>query len=68
MTLLEMKGCVLHLLLPRRLQLASSCRTNGRTFEVAPTTGSTVFDIRAGIVADQAALKVVPAYITSVCH
>ena len=67
----------------RRLRIAGSCRANsgnvsgtasttslgdGGTIELAPAAGRTVFDIRAGIIADQAALKAAQAYIRGVCH
>jgi hypothetical protein len=47
----------LHLLLARRLQFARNCCANGRAFEVAPTAGSTVFDIRAVIIANKQPLR-----------
>jgi prophage endopeptidase len=37
------------------------------TVELSAASGSTVFDIRAGIIADQAALKALQRYITQVC-
>ncbi|MGY2183264.1 lysis system i-spanin subunit Rz [Pseudomonas agarici] len=37
------------------------------TVELAPDAGQAVFDIRAGIVSDQAALKALQAYVTNVC-
>ena len=64
----------------RRLRIAGRCRTdsgdvsnaastpglgNAGSVELTPASGRTVFDIRAGIVADQAALKVLQAYIRS---
>jgi prophage endopeptidase len=67
----------------RRLRIAGSCRAdsghlssststtglgNAGTVELAPTTGRTVFDIRAGIIADQAALRTAQAYIRDVCR
>ena len=67
----------------RRLRIAGSCRANsgdvpgsasatsldnGATFELAPAAGRTVFDIRAGIIADQAALKALQAYVREVCR
>jgi prophage endopeptidase len=38
------------------------------TVELSAASGSTIFDIRAGVVADQAALKALQAYVTNVCH
>jgi prophage endopeptidase len=38
------------------------------TVELAPTAGQSVFDIRAGIIADQAALRAAQAYIRDVCR
>ncbi|UHC82249.1 lysis protein [Pseudomonas sp. NIBR-H-19] len=67
----------------RRLRIAANCRAgggdvsgtasttslgNGGTIELAPAAGRTVFDIRAGIIADQAALKALQAYVMSVCR
>ena len=67
----------------RRLRIAGSCRTssgdvpgpasstslgNAGTVELSAASGSTVFDIRAGIIADQAALKILQAYVTNVCR
>ena len=67
----------------RRLRIGGSCRASsgnvpgtarttslgdGGTFELAPTAGRTVFDIRAGIIADQAALKALQAYVMNVCR
>ena len=64
----------------RRLRIAGRCSTdsgdvssaasapslgNAGSVELTPASGRTVFDIRAGIVADQAALKVLQAYIRS---
>jgi prophage endopeptidase len=66
----------------RRLRIAGSCSPcggnvsstastsslgNAGTVELPYTSGSTVFDIRAGIIADQAALKALRQYITRVC-
>lgn len=64
----------------RRLRIAGSYRAgdvpgtastaslgNGGTVELAPAAGRAVFDIRAGIIADQAALKVLQAFINEVC-
>ncbi|SDR97954.1 prophage endopeptidase [Pseudomonas asplenii] len=36
--------------------------------ELAPTAGQTVFDIRARIIADQAALRALQAYVREVCQ
>ena len=59
----------------RRLRIVGSCRAgggdvpgtasttslgNGGTVELAPAAGRAVFDIRAGIIADQAALRALP--------
>lgn len=67
----------------RRLRIAGSCRAdsgnvpsiasstsldNGGTVELAPAAGRTVFDIRAGIIADQAALRALQAYVMKVCR
>lgn len=67
----------------RRLRIAGSCRAggsdvpgaastasldNGGTFELAPAAGRTIFDIRAGIIADQAALKALQSYVMNVCR
>lgn len=67
----------------RRLRIAGGCRAdtghlssststtglgNAGTVELAPTAGRTVFDIRAGIIADQAALRTAQAYIRDVCR
>jgi prophage endopeptidase len=38
------------------------------TVELAPAAGQSVFDIRAGIIADQAALRAAQAYIRDVCR
>ena len=66
----------------RRLRIAGSCRANsgnvpgtasttslgnGGTVELAPAAGRTVFDIRAGIIADQAALKALQSYVREIC-
>lgn len=37
------------------------------TVELAPAAGRNIFDIRAGIIADQAALKVLQDYVQNVC-
>ena len=65
----------------RRLRIAGSCRADSgnvpgtaratglgdaATVELAPAAGRAVFDIRAGIIADQAALKVLQAYVMNV--
>jgi prophage endopeptidase len=67
----------------RRLRIAGSCRAdsgnvpgststasldNAGTVELAPTAGQTVFDIRAGIIADQAALRALQIYVRTVCR
>jgi prophage endopeptidase len=67
----------------RRLRIAGSCRAGGSnvpstastagvgdagTVELASDVGQRVLDIRAGIIADQAALKAAQAYIRDVCH
>lgn len=66
----------------RRLRIAGSCRASGGnvpgttstaglgdagTVELSAASGSTVFDIRAGIIADQAALRVLQSYVMNVC-
>ncbi|WP_054060096.1 lysis system i-spanin subunit Rz [Pseudomonas asplenii] len=38
------------------------------TVELTPTAGRTVFDIRAGIITDQAALRALQAYVREVCR
>ena len=67
----------------RRLRIAGSCSAGGgnvpgttisssvgnaSTFELSPASGSTVLSIRAGIIADQAALKALQAYVMNVCR
>jgi prophage endopeptidase len=67
----------------RRLRIAGSCRADSGnvpgststaslgdagTVELAPTAGQTVFDIRAGIIADQAALRALQIYVRKVCR
>lgn len=67
----------------RRLRIAGSCRASGgdvpgtasasslgdaSTVELSAAAGSTVFDIRAGIIADQAALKALQSYVMNVCR
>ncbi|MDR6163466.1 lysis protein [Pseudomonas fluorescens] len=66
----------------RRLRIAGSCRAGGvglpstagtpsmdnaGTFELTGPAGRTVLDVRAGIIADQSALKALQAYVTDVC-
>ena len=41
---------------------------NGGAIDLDPTAGRTVFDIRAGIFADQAALKALQEYVKEVCR
>lgn len=67
----------------RRLRIAGNCRAgsgdvpgtagtaslgDAGTVELSATAGSTVFDIRAGIIADQAALKALQSYVMNVCR
>ncbi|WP_161793947.1 lysis system i-spanin subunit Rz [Pseudomonas sp. 11/12A] len=67
----------------RRLRIAGSCSANsgnvpvtastsslgnGGAIELDPAAGRTVFDIRTGIIADQAALRVLQAYVMNVCR
>lgn len=67
----------------RRLRIAGNCSAgsgsvpvtastaglgNAGTVELAPTAGQTVFDIRAGIIADQAALRALQRYVQEVCR
>ena len=67
----------------RRLRIAGNCRAgvgdvsgtasttslgDGGTFELASTAGRTIFDIRAGIIADQAALRALQGYVMKVCR
>jgi prophage endopeptidase len=67
----------------RRLRIAGSCPASSSnlsgtagatglgdaaTVELAPDAGQSVFNIRAGIIADQAALKAAQAYIRDVCR
>jgi len=40
---------------------------NASTVELAPVAGRTVFDIRAGIIADQTALRTLQEYVKNVC-
>jgi prophage endopeptidase len=66
----------------RRLHITGSCRASSgdvpsstspaslgdaATVELSSASGSTVFDIRAGIIADQAALKALQSYVRNVC-
>lgn len=66
----------------RRLRIAGSCRAssvyvpsaagaagvdNAGTVELSSVAGSTVLAARAGIIADQAALKALQEYVTHVC-
>jgi prophage endopeptidase len=67
----------------RRLRIAGSCRAdngdvpgttspaglgNAGTVELTSIAGRTVFDIRAEIIADQAALRAAQTYIRDVCQ
>lgn len=67
----------------RRLRIAGSCSAGGGNVPGAPSaasvgnagaielsaaTGRSVLDIRAGIIADQAALRAAQAYIHTACH
>jgi len=66
----------------RRLRIPGSCRASGGdvpssagttgpgdagTVELSQDSGQAVFDIRAGIIADQAALKALQSYVANVC-
>ena len=66
----------------RRLRIAGSCRAdsgnvpsstnttglgNAGAVELTSTSGRTVFDIRAGIIADQAALRVLQKHVRQFC-
>ena len=66
----------------RRLRIAGSCGAgssnvpsststtglgNAGTVELAPVAGRTVFDIRTGIIADQAALRMLQKYVGEFC-
>ena len=66
----------------RRLRIAGSCRAdsghlssttsttglgNAGTVELSPTAGRTIFDIRAGIIADQAALRALQRHVLEFC-
>ena len=46
----------------------SSGMGDASTFELSPASGSTVLSIRAGIIADQAALKALQSYVMNVCR
>ncbi|MGS0735553.1 lysis system i-spanin subunit Rz [Pseudomonas sp. GG8] len=52
--------------------LSSPSSTTGlgdaATVEISAAAGQTVFDIRAGIIADQAALRILQDYATNVCQ
>ncbi|MFW9099534.1 lysis system i-spanin subunit Rz [Pseudomonas sp. P4795] len=67
----------------RRLRIAGSCRAdsgdvsgttnpaglgNAGTVELTSIAGRTVFDIRAGIIADQAALRVLQKHVRESCQ
>ena len=67
----------------RRLRIAGRCssaasdvpQTGGAaslgdagTVELAPAAGRNIFDIRAGIIADQAALRALQDYVQNVCQ
>lgn len=67
----------------RRLRIAGSCSASGGdmsgtasasslgnagTVELSAASGRTVLDIRAGIIADQAALKALQSYVMNVCR
>ncbi|KAA8563191.1 hypothetical protein FX985_03259 [Pseudomonas extremaustralis] len=47
---------------------SSTSMGNAGSIELSPASGSTVFDIRAGIIADQAALKALQEYVSNVCR
>ncbi|PIJ70543.1 hypothetical protein BL250_13750 [Erwinia sp. OLTSP20] len=47
---------------------ASSSMGNGSTIEVSRETGSTVFDIRSGIISDQQKLRFLQEYVKKQCH
>lgn len=66
----------------RRLRIAGSCRASGvdvpstagaasvdnaSSVELTGAAGRAVLDVRAGIIADQAALKALQEYVTHVC-
>jgi prophage endopeptidase len=67
----------------RRLRIAGSCSASGGdmpgtagasslgnagTVELSAASGRTVLDVRAGIIADQAALKALQSYVLNVCR
>lgn len=67
----------------RRLRIAGSCRSSSGdvpsasiasslgdagSVELSSASGRTVLDIRAGIIADQAALKALQSYVMNVCR
>jgi len=67
----------------RRLRIAGSCNTgtgnlsgsstgtslgDGGTVELSTAVGSTILSVRAGIIADQAALRALQSYVTNVCR
>jgi len=67
----------------RRLRIAGSCSAgggnvsgtavgagldDGRTFELSSVAGQTIFDIRSGILADQAALRGLQHFVMNVCR
>ncbi|WP_172832075.1 lysis system i-spanin subunit Rz [Pseudomonas mucidolens] len=64
----------------RRLRITGSCRANNRnvssstsmgnarTVELTSIAERTVFDIRAGIIADQAALRALQNYVREFCR
>ena len=47
---------------------AGSSLGDAGTIELSPATGSTVLSIRAGIIADQAALRALQSYVMNVCR
>ncbi|CAK9884746.1 MAG: hypothetical protein XXXJIFNMEKO3_01138 [Candidatus Erwinia impunctatus] len=47
---------------------ASSGMGNGSTIKVSREAGSTVFDIRSGIISDQQKLKFLQEYVKTQCH
>ncbi|WP_029533240.1 lysis system i-spanin subunit Rz [Pseudomonas asplenii] len=67
----------------RRMRIAGSCRASSsdmsdtasasglgsaNSVELSEASGSTIFDIRAGIISDQAALKTLQDYVSNVCR
>lgn len=67
----------------RRLRIAGSCSASGGSVpgttvgsslgdagavELSPASGSAVLSIRAGIIADQAALRALQSYVMNVCR